>query len=130
MPLFWMTTSAMRVSPGASGEAGEAERRDEHLIAWRGGCAFFFEGEDVDVEDALAVRAVLEEGGELLRPARHICSTAGMRVLPPSQRWETSLPSLAPGSVAAGGQRLREPCGRSGRWRPSLCGRRAAATAW
>ena len=31
-----------------------------------------------------------------------------MRVLPPGQRWETSLPSLAPGSMAPVGKRLAD----------------------
>ena len=92
---------------GRNGEAGEAERGDEDLIL--GGCfrAFFFEGKNVDVEDAFAVEAVLEEVGDFLRLLIDICSTAGMSVLPPSQRWETSLAVLGAGVDAPAGSGSR-----------------------
>ena len=51
---------------GDEGEGGQAERGDENLVSRGGGGAFFFEGEDVDVEDALAVIGVFEEVGDLL----------------------------------------------------------------
>ncbi len=51
---------------GREGEAGEAEGGDEDLIFGRGLGGFVFEGEEVDVEDAFAVGAVLEEVDEFL----------------------------------------------------------------
>ena len=55
-------------------EAGEAERGDEHLSFGGGSALFFLEAEDVDVEDALAVRTVLEEVGDLLGLLARTCS--------------------------------------------------------
>src|ERR1700679_1297182 len=51
---------------GSDGVMGEAKRSDKDLVRVGCGGAFFFKCEDVDVEDAFAVIAVLEEVGSLL----------------------------------------------------------------
>ena len=65
MPLFWMTTSATRVSPGAREKPVRPSGATRTVIRWRGCGVFFFESEDVDVEDAFAVGGVLEEVDDL-----------------------------------------------------------------
>ena len=50
---------------GSDGEAGEAEGRDQDLIAAGGGGAFLFESKDIDIEDTFAVDAVAEKVDEL-----------------------------------------------------------------
>ena len=64
MPLFWITTSAISVSPGAS----EKFVRPSGAIrdAWMAPrqlpqCRFFFQSEDVDVRHAFAVEPFLRK---------------------------------------------------------------------
>ena len=64
MPLFWMTTSAMRVSPAAIEKLRQAERGDE---GWIGGGrrSPFRRAKMSTLKTPLPSGAVLEEGGEL-----------------------------------------------------------------
>jgi hypothetical protein len=51
---------------GGDGVGGQAERSDEDRIGGVASALSFSRAKDIDVEDALAVRGVLEEGDDLL----------------------------------------------------------------
>ncbi len=90
---------------------------------------FFLQGEDVDVEDAVAVGAISEEFGELLGLLVEFVVGGNERVAAePAMRDEGAV--FGAGVLSIRRRVARAACGRSGRWRRCLCGRREAATAW
>ncbi len=114
---------------GSDGETGEAERGDDDLIGRGGGSVLFFEREDIDVEDAFAVDAVLEEGYELLGLLIEFV-VLGHEGIAAQPAVGDELAVLGAGVYGAGRERLAHACGRSGRWRRSPCDRREAGTVW
>ena len=122
---------------GGDGEGGIAQRGNElrlggsgGVFRWWGCCGrFFFQSEDVDVEDAFAIDAVLEEVDEFLRLfVELVVSGVEAVAAEPAMRDESAV--LGAGVLRAWRGEAGAACGRSGRWRPSLCGRRGGETAW
>ena len=109
MPLFWMTTSAMRVSPGASGEAGTGRGvRSRAVLA-----ASSFEDADSfsrakisTLRTPLPSMPFFEEVDELSEPARRTCNRRGLRrvAAEPAMRDECAV--LGAGVLRVGGERL------------------------
>ncbi len=107
---------------GGDGKGSEAEGSDESGV-------FRFQGEDVDVKDAGVLRAVLEEGFELLGLL--------FELVEPGDEGVAAQPAMGDEFAILGTADRRRPqawaraaCGRFGRWKRSPCGRRAAGTAW
>ena len=89
---------------------------------------FFFESKDVDVQDAFAVEAVLEEVDEFLRLLIELV-VGGVETVAAEPAMGDECAVFGAGVLCSGGQWSGAACGRSDRWRRCLCGRRAAATA-
>ena len=93
---------------GGDGEGDKAERGDERGAAgrlrWDDG-VFFFEGEDVDVEDAFTVEAVLEEVDELLRLLVELV-VGGVETVAAEPAMRDKRAVLGAGVLRVGGERL------------------------